>query len=173
MEARTYAGEKKMARITTVADLIPRPGDFVYIPQSGWVADFAYCSAGPSDPVSATLLARCTSHSWLRNMFTGASPQQPSVTAAGGAVSALAIPRTALFAELLKLAVTFGAPSFDLASVTPAQCVLFNPHLDMDGNRIEGAVWGGTYRMVRARYGGCVTLDISWAPYKVAITIKL
>jgi hypothetical protein len=162
-----------MARITTVAELIPRPGDFVYIPQSGWAAEFAYSSAGPSDPVSATLLAKCTSHAWMRNMFTGACPQQASVTAAGGAVSALAIPRTALFAELLKLAVSFGAPSFDLASVTPAQNVLFNPRLDMDGNRMEGAVWGGTYRMVRARYGGCVTLDISWAPYKVSITIDL
>ncbi len=162
-----------MARITTVADLIPRPGDFVYIPQSGWVADFAYSSAGPSDPVSATLLARCTSHPWLKNMFTGASPQQPSVTAAGGAVSALAIPRTALFAELLKLAVTFGAPSFDLASVTPAQNVLFNPRLEMDGTRMEGVIWGGTYRMMRARYGGCVTLDLSWPPYKVTITIDM
>lgn len=168
-----------MARITTVAELIPRPGDFVYIPQSGWMADFSYSSAGPSDPVSATLLARCTGHPWLRNMFTGASPQQPSVTAASGAVSAIAITRTALFAELLKLAVLFGAPatggyaSFDLSSVTPAQNALFNPRLDMGGDRMEGTMWGGTYRMVRARYGGCVTLDISWAPYKVSITIRL
>lgn len=159
-----------MARITTVAGLVPHPGDFVYIPQSGWVADFAYSSAGPSDPVSATLLARCTSHSWMRHMFAGACPQQADVTASG-VVSALAIPRAALFAEMLKLAVRFGAPGFDLAAVTPAQTALLNPRIETDGNRIEGAVWGGTYRISRAR--GCVTLDISWLPYKVSLTIRI
>ena len=160
-----------MTRITTVADLRPRPGDFVFLPQSGWTADVAYSRAGPTDPVSAAMVARCASHPWLRHMLAGACPQQADVTPAVGAVSALSIPRAALFAELIKLAVSFGSPGFDVASVTPAQTALLNPRVDMDGSRVEGAVWGGTYRIIRAR--ACVALDLAWPPYKVLFTIRL
>ena len=167
--------------ITTVAGLGSIAGDFIFTPQSSWEASFSYCPpVYPSTPdysVSAALLARCSSHAWLRPMLAGAITQKADITepvsagaTTGTAVTQIAIPRTAIFAELVNLAASFAAPSFDVASVTTAQRALLNPRFDMDGNRIEGGVWGGSYRVARAR--GSVTLEVSWAPYKASFTIR-
>ena len=167
-----------MPPISTVADLGSIAGDFIFTPQSSWEASFSYCP--PVYPittdysVSTALVARCTSHAWLRPMLAGAIAQKADITeqASAGAttVTQIAIPRAAIFAELVKLTASFAAPSFDAASVTTAQRALLNPRFDMDGNRIEGGVWGGSYRVSRAR--GSVTLEVSWAPYKASFTIR-
>ena len=167
-----------MPPITTVADLGSIAGDFIFTPQSNWEASFSYCPPVYSTgdyTVSAALLARCSSHAWLRPMLAGAITQKPDITeptnsTGATSVSQIAIPRAAIFAELVKLTASFAAPNFDVASVTTAQRALLNPRFDMDGNRIEGGVWGGSYRVSRAR--GSVTLEVSWAPYKASFTIR-
>ena len=159
-----------MARIASVADVRSRPGDFVFIPQSGWEAAFSYSSAGPSDPVATTMLARCTAHPWMRAVFAGACAQQADVTPAAATPAALCVPRTSIFSELLKLAVSFAAQGFDAASITEAQMVLLVPRISPDATAVDGALWGGRYRITRGR--ASVTLDVDWSPYKVSFVIR-
>lgn len=167
-----------MPPITTVADLGSIAGDFIFIPQSNWEASFSYCPplyTSTTEAISATLLARCTGHAWLRPMLTGAITPKADITepASSGAttVTQIVLPRAAIFAELVKLTAIFATPSFDVASVTTAQKALLNPRFDMDGNRIEGGICGGSYRVSRAR--GSVTLEVWWAPHKASFTIRL
>ena len=159
-----------MARIVSVADVRSRPGDFLFIPQSGWEAAFSYTSAGPSDPVATTMLARCTAHPWMRAVFAGACAQQADLTPAGATAVPLCVPRTSIFSELLKLAVSFAAQGFDVAAITQAQMVLLNPRVSPNADAVDGALWGGRYRLTRGR--ASVTLDVDWSPYKISFVIR-
>jgi hypothetical protein len=54
--------------------------------------------------------------------------------------------------------------------LTPAQYALLNPHISADDHTLEGEMRGTTYSVKRAKRG--VTIEVSWPPYKVTITIR-